>query len=106
MMLRQTMLALAGAVAIVGTAAAQDAKSAVDAARQPKASWVGPTAPVKAETGKIVYVVTCASQGIGCVRAANGVVEAGGVLGWDVRVIDGRGDPAAWNAGILSAVAG
>lgn len=106
MMLKQTMLALAGAVAIVGAAAAQDAKSTVDAARQAKTSWVGPTVPVKVEAGKTVYVITCASQGIGCVRAANGVAEAGELLGWDVRIIDGRGDPAAWNAGILSAVAG
>jgi len=68
-------------------------------------SWPGPTAPVKVEAGKTVYVVTCASQGIGCVRAAQGVEQAGQALGWAVQVIDGRGDPGAWNGAILSAIA-
>ncbi len=103
-MIRQTMLAFASAFAIAGASSAQDVNSVVEAAKQPKTEWPGPTEPVKAEGAKNIYVITCASQGIGCVRAANGVVDAGGVLGWDVRVIDGRGDPAAWNAGILSAI--
>ncbi|BCH29377.1 sugar ABC transporter substrate-binding protein [Mesorhizobium sp. L-8-10] len=98
------MLAFVSVLAIAAGASAQDAKSVVDVARQPKSAWPGPTEPVKAEGSRNIFVITCASQGIGCVRAANGVVEAGGVLGWNVRVIDGRGDPAAWNAGILSAV--
>ncbi|SMH32769.1 sugar ABC transporter substrate-binding protein [Mesorhizobium australicum] len=104
MIFRQAMLAAASVLAISGAALAQDAKSAVATAREAKTTWPGPTEAVKAEGSKNIYVITCASQGIGCVRAANGVVEAGAVLGWDVRVIDGRGDPAAWNAGILSAV--
>lgn len=104
MILRWTALAVASAIAMAGVTAAQDTKSVVEAAREAKTIWPGPVAPVKTEPGKNIFVITCASQGIGCVRAANGVVEAGQVLGWRVRVIDGRGDPAAWNAGILSAV--
>ncbi len=38
-------------------------------------------------------------------RYAQGVEKAGAVLGWKVRVIDGRGDPGAWNGAILSAIA-
>ena len=103
-MIIRAMLAIAGVVVIAGAASAQDAKSVVKEAREAKTAWPGPTTPIKTQAGKRIYVITCASQGIGCVRAANGVVEAGGVLGWDVRVIDGRGDPAAWNAGVLSAI--
>jgi ribose transport system substrate-binding protein len=33
------------------------------------------------------------------------VEEAGSLLGWQVRTIDGRGDPATWNSAILSAIA-
>lgn len=77
----------------------------VDKAREPLTQWPGPTASVKAEKGKKIVVVTCSSQGIGCVRAANGVAAAGKVLDWDVQVIDGRGDPGTWNGAILSAIA-
>jgi ribose transport system substrate-binding protein len=83
---------------------AEDAAETVAKARAEVTAWPGPTRSVTSASGKSVYVITCASQGIGCVRAANGVTEAGAALGWDVRTIDGRGDPAAWNQGILSAV--
>lgn len=84
---------------------ADQASTAVDAAKAPLAKWPGPTAAVSPAKGKTVYVVTCAAQGIGCVRAAKGVEEAGAVLGWTVRTIDGRGDPATWNKAIQTAVA-
>ncbi len=84
---------------------ASEMSDAVDAARAPVAKWPGQASSVKPENGKTVYVITCASQGIGCVRAAKGVEEAGAALGWTVRTIDGQGDPARWNNGIQSAVA-
>ncbi len=97
--------ALACATLIVcASALAADISGAVDAARAPLAKWPGPASSVKPEKGKTVYVVTCASQGIGCVRAAKGVEEAGAALGWTVRTIDGQGDPATWNKGIQSAI--
>ena len=106
MYLKQFAAALACATLISGTLALADDKSnAVDAARAPVTKWPGPAVAVKPETGKTVYVITCASQGIGCVRAAKGVEEAGAALGWTVRTIDGQGDPATWNKGIQSAVA-
>ena len=89
----------------VGSAAADDPAANVAAARAPQAKWTGPTTSAKPASGKTIYVITCASQGIGCVRAAKGVEEAGAALGWQVRTIDGRGDPATWNSAILSAVA-
>src|SRR5271155_621899 len=77
----------------LGPAAADDPAAIVAAARAPQAKWTGPTTSAKPESGKSIYVITCASQGIGCVRAAKGVEEAGAALGWQVRTIDGRGDP-------------
>lgn len=101
---RRALLAtLFASVSIAAHAA--DTAAAITAARAPLAAWPGPDAPVKVKAGKTVFVVTCSSQGIGCVRAANGVSEAGKALGWTVQVIDGRGDPGAWNGAILSAIA-
>src|SRR5262245_38833480 len=95
----------AGALLLtIVTAAAEDPAAIVAAARAPQTKWTSPTTSAKPVSGKSIYVVTCASQGIGCVRAAKGVEEAGSALGWQVRTIDGRGDPATWNGAILSAV--
>jgi ribose transport system substrate-binding protein len=94
-----------GMFALAVPAFAQDPQSAVEESRKPKTEWTGPVKVIAdVQAGKNIYVITCASQAAGCVRSANGVEAAGAALGWDVRVIDGRGDPAAWNAGILSAV--
>ncbi|NYT68418.1 sugar ABC transporter substrate-binding protein [Pusillimonas noertemannii] len=84
---------------------AQPAAQAVQAAKQPLSQWQKPPSAPPAQEGKTVYVVTCTSQGIGCVRAANGVKEAGELLGWSVRVVDGKGDPGTWNGAIQSAIA-
>lgn len=105
-MLKKVCSALLVATCSIIPAAAIAAGLSVDQARQPLAAWPGPTQSVQVKAGKAIYVITCSSQGIGCVRAANGVVAAGQELGWKVQVIDGRGDPGAWNGAILSAIAG
>ncbi|WP_170117011.1 sugar ABC transporter substrate-binding protein [Phyllobacterium sophorae] len=93
-------------VALLASASAVFAQDmSVDNARQPLTAWPGPALAVKVDQPKVIFVVTCSSQGIGCVRAANGVTAAGAALGWNVQVIDGRGDPGAWNGAILSAIA-
>jgi ribose transport system substrate-binding protein len=98
------LLAAIGATFAIGTAVADPAAD-VAKAHAPLTTWTGPKASATRQSGKSIYVITCASQGIGCVRAAKGVEEAGNALGWQVRTIDGRGDPATWNSGILSAIA-
>lgn len=105
MLTRRLLATVAALVLSTAAAFADTASKAVDAAEAPISSWPGPASAVNAPKGKTVFVVTCASQGIGCVRAAKGVEEAGAVLGWNVRTIDGRGDPATWNKAIQSAVA-
>lgn len=80
--------------------------SAVSQAAAPKTQWPGPNgAPKSVPKGKTIYVITCSSQGNGCVRAAAGATQAASLLGWSVKTIDGKGDPATWNAGINSAIA-
>lgn len=96
-----------------GAAAATAADSAVAPAvaqrvadaEKPLTTWPGPKTPVKVTPGKQVVVVTCGSQGIGCVRAAAGATEAGEKLGWKVRTVDGKSDPSVWNSAIQDAVA-
>jgi ribose transport system substrate-binding protein len=73
--------------------------------KKPISTWPGPNSSTTPPKGKKIVVITCSSQGNGCVRAAGGVTKAGAKFGWDVTTIDGKGDPAAWNAGILSAIA-
>jgi ribose transport system substrate-binding protein len=86
------------------SAATEQFAAAVTEASRPVSAWPGPdsgTGPAKA---KKIVVITCSSQGAGCVSAAKGATEAGEVLGWTVKTIDGKGNPQAWNAGILTAI--
>lgn len=98
-------LLLAAAAFSTAAPAADDPAAAVAKAKAPVAQWQAPPAAPAPAKGKTIYVVTCTSQGIGCVRAANGAKEAGEKLGWTIRVIDGKGDPGTWNGAIQSAIA-
>jgi ribose transport system substrate-binding protein len=93
-----------------GTATASD--TAVDAEAQKivdefmsPVEWPGPNDPVKPPAGKKITMITCGSQGITCVRVANGVKAAGEALGYQVKVVDGRSDPTVWNQAIKGAIA-
>ena len=66
--------------------------------------WPGPNEKVAPPNGKSITVITCGSQGITCVRVANGVTAAGKALGYDVKVIDGQSQPTVWNKAIQSAI--
>ena len=76
----------------------------VSTAMAPVAKFAAPGEAVKAPAGKRVVAITCSSQGYGCVQGGIGVQEAGKVLGWNVTVADGKGDPATWNSAIQQAV--
>jgi ribose transport system substrate-binding protein len=78
--------------------------AAVAKASAPISNWTGPTGAPKPAAKKKIVVVTCSSQGNGCVRAAQGVTDAGRKLGWSVQTIDGQGNPQAWNGGINTAI--
>ena len=81
-----------------------DVAATVTKAMEPITKFTGPTTPVAAQSGKKIFVVTCSSQGYGCVQGAKGVEEAGEELGWEVTTVDGKGDPSVWNAAIRQAV--
>jgi ribose transport system substrate-binding protein len=68
-------------------------------------TWPGPNDPVKPPAGKKITVITCGSQGITCVRVANGAKAAAQTLGYSATVVDGRSQPTVWNQAIQSAVA-
>ena len=85
-------------------AAKSDAQKIVDEFSSP-VKWPGPNDPVKAPAGKKITMITCGSQGITCVRVANGVKAAGQALGYQVKVVDGRSDPSVWNQAIKNAIA-
>jgi ribose transport system substrate-binding protein len=99
-----TSAAPAATAAADGAVAPEVAQRVADA-EKPLTQWPGPKTPVKVQPGKQVVVVTCGSQGIGCVRAAAGAEEAGKQLGWTVRTVDGKSDPSVWNSAIQDAVA-
>jgi ribose transport system substrate-binding protein len=81
------------------------ADAAVAKALDVDAAWTGPTTgPAAAADMAIIFVAqTMANPGVAGVAA--GVEEAAEAIGWDVRVIDGNGDPAGIAAAMGQAVA-
>jgi ribose transport system substrate-binding protein len=81
------------------------AKSAVLAASQWPSEWQGPTTPTKAQKGKKIVVISC-SQATACAQEVAGVVNGGKAIGWNVQVVDGKGDPGVYASAIRNAVTG
>jgi ribose transport system substrate-binding protein len=81
------------------------ADSAVAKALDVDAPWTGPTTGPAAAAGKTVIFVAQTLANPGVAGAARGVEEAAGEIGWNVRVIDGRGDPTGIAAAMSQAVA-
>jgi ribose transport system substrate-binding protein len=80
------------------------AAATVAAASAAQTQWPGPNDTITPAAHKKIVAITCGSQGYGCVQGAQGVEAAGKVLGWDVTVVDGKGDPSVWNAAVTQAV--
>jgi ribose transport system substrate-binding protein len=80
-------------------------KATVDKFSKPITAWPGPSTPVTPPSGKSITVITCGSTGITCVRVANGASAAAKALGYSVKVVDGKNDPAVWNSAVKQAVA-
>jgi ribose transport system substrate-binding protein len=90
-----------------GSGAAADVaayQKVVDDATAPVTTWNGPTSAPAPTSGKRVAVITCAAVVSGCARQAEGVQQAGALLGWTVTVFDGKGDPVEWNRAATQAV--
>jgi ribose transport system substrate-binding protein len=83
-----------------------EAQTTVDAALKPATDWPGPNDPVTPPSGaKKVTVIYCGATGVACKVSADGVVEAGKTLGWDVQAIDGQQQPTVQNQALQNAVA-
>lgn len=92
--------AAAGCTDVLATA-----KKAVTAASDNSSAWTGPTTGPKAEANKLIVYVAAAMTNPGVAGVATGVQEAGAAIGWEVRVLDGQGDPATTQAALGQAIA-
>ncbi|HUO69503.1 MAG TPA: hypothetical protein VMU39_01900 [Solirubrobacteraceae bacterium] len=64
-----------------------------------------PSSSPKPPKGKTVWILSCSQAGPGCAVPAAAAVAAGDALGWHMKVLDGKFDPATWNTLIRSAAA-
>jgi ribose transport system substrate-binding protein len=94
-----------GADPAKGASLPAEAATRVEEALKPVSTFPGPEQAIAPAPGKKVTVITC-SPAEQCVRVATGAQAAGEILGWDVTVVDGKGQPTEWNAAMSSALAG
>lgn len=91
-----------------GTGACPDvvasATTAVAAATDPAPAWDGPTDGPQAAAGKTLVFVAQTMTNPGVSGVAAGIQDAAKTIGWNVRVIDGQGDPAGISAAFGQAV--
>jgi ribose transport system substrate-binding protein len=80
------------------------ADEAVAEALDVDAAWTGPATGPTAAADKTIIFVAQTLTNPGVAGAAKGVEEAAEAIGWNVRVIDGQGDPAGIAAAMGQAV--
>jgi ribose transport system substrate-binding protein len=80
-----------------------EAKAEAAAAAQWPTEWLGPTEPTTPKPGAKVVAISC-HQGTACALEVEGIVEGGEAAGWEVQVVDGKGDPAVYASAIRNAV--
>lgn len=84
-------------------AVVEAARAHVASVGTPPSEWPGPqTSPAAAE-GKRVAIISC-SQASNCSVDATAAQDAAEQIGWEATIIDGKGDPALYNASLRSAV--
>lgn len=93
-----------GSVAPGDASVVAQAEAVVKAGSAPVTSLTLPSDSPKAPRNKRIVAVTCTNQGDGCPLSAEAVREATNQFGWQVNIIDGKGDPAVWNSAILNAI--
>src|ERR1700736_1121144 len=97
------------AIALAAGARADDAvaQAKADVARYagPQTKWEGPTSGPKPDAGKsIVYLSGDEQNDISHLYGVY-IKQAGEKLGWKVTIIDGKGSPTSWLAGMNQAIA-
>ncbi len=77
-------------------------QQAVDKALAVQTKWRGPTSGPVAQPGKRILNASCGENAEGCVRITRGVTQAAEELGWESKLVDTSGDPAALNSALLT----
>ncbi|CAH2396544.1 substrate-binding domain-containing protein [Mesorhizobium ventifaucium] len=70
-----------------------------------QAEWTGPTSGPKAQADKLVVYVSADQQNGGVLGVGEGVKEAAKAIGWEFRLIDGRGTVSGRTAALNQAIA-
>jgi ribose transport system substrate-binding protein len=82
-----------------------DAKAAVAKYAGPQTVWEGPTSGPTPEAGKKVVFLSGDEQNDISHLYGVYIKEAGEKVGWSVTIIDGKGSPTSWLAGMNQAIA-
>lgn len=64
-----------------------------------------PASGPKAAPGKTVWALACSTTAAGCALPAQGLVDAGTAMGWNMKLVDGKLDPSVYNSQIRAAAA-
>ena len=109
-----TALCGASLLLVAACGGADDSKDSVSTSDAPAAEIVdratsdipfeGPETSPAPTSDATIAIIECAAAAAGCVRVASGVQDAGDLLGWEVKVLDGQGQASGQNAAIQQAV--
>jgi ribose transport system substrate-binding protein len=102
---RLRAILVVGLVAFATDAIAKDAFPGLEGLYKGSYQLPPKTAP-KPAAGKKVWVVTCSQDVSVCAGEAQGIADAGKLLGWETTIFDGKYDPATWGNGVRQAIAG
>jgi ribose transport system substrate-binding protein len=108
-MIASSILVATTAIALSPAAGADDAvaqaKKDVERYSGPQTKWDGPTSAPKPDTGKSVVFLSGDEQND--ISHLYGVYmkQAAEKIGWKVTIIDGKGSPTSWLAGMNQAIA-
>ncbi len=80
------------------------AQAAVLAATKWPTTWPGPTTPTTPQDKGGKFVVISCDQATACALEVAGTVQAAKKIGWNMQVVDGKGDAGVTSAAIRTAV--
>ena len=83
----------------------KQARATVDRALTSVADYHGPTAGPRAEPRRLVVFIAADVTNGGIAGVARGVQQAAGVIGWPLRILEGRTSAAARRSALRTAIA-
>ena len=110
--MRHILTLVGGAVIAAGLGTTTFAQDIVEQAKQdliiyagPQSDWRGPTNSPKPPSGKKVAYISNDESNDASRAWGVAIQEAGGKLGWDVTIIDGKATPVGWINALNQAIA-